>query len=279
MFGGTPSNLAISVMNGCNVEVLAGVNLPMLIKLASVREGQTLEQAVLQAQDAGENMFMSRAGFFPRDVANQKANNRACEVTDQGTDAALADNHLSRDLTIVNRKGCTRARQPNSFNVVTATTRRHGHQGRRNRWRQLDHGDFDSGRGEGFRYPRKPQPDRRPKKFSRACRVVKTNSARKSRWSSSERGRASSRGEAFSMRQTATIFLPSPWRSGDYKVSLSSQTGGRRQNLHILLHLPWRAPAAPVFPETQQTPVFGRFNYPEPFRGWFTKPAVQVGKG
>jgi PTS system mannose-specific IIA component len=53
MFGGTPSNLAISVMNGGNVEVLAGVNLPMLIKLASVREGHTLEQAVLQAQDAG----------------------------------------------------------------------------------------------------------------------------------------------------------------------------------------------------------------------------------
>ncbi len=53
MFGGTPSNLAISVMNGGNVEVLAGVNLPMLIKLASVRDSATLEQAVLQAQDAG----------------------------------------------------------------------------------------------------------------------------------------------------------------------------------------------------------------------------------
>ncbi len=53
MFGGTPSNLAISVMNGGKVEVLAGVNLPMLIKLASVRESQPLEQAVLQAQDAG----------------------------------------------------------------------------------------------------------------------------------------------------------------------------------------------------------------------------------
>ena len=53
MFGGTPSNLAISVMNGTNIEVLAGVNLPMLIKLASVRDCQTLEQAVLQAQDAG----------------------------------------------------------------------------------------------------------------------------------------------------------------------------------------------------------------------------------
>jgi PTS system mannose-specific IIA component len=53
MFGGTPSNLAISVMNGGKVEVLAGVNLPMLIKLASVRDTQPLEQAVQQAQDAG----------------------------------------------------------------------------------------------------------------------------------------------------------------------------------------------------------------------------------
>jgi len=53
MFGGTPSNLAISVMNGGKVEVLAGVNLPMLIKLASVRDSQPLDQAVLQAQDAG----------------------------------------------------------------------------------------------------------------------------------------------------------------------------------------------------------------------------------
>ena len=53
MFGGTPSNLAISVMEGSNVDVVAGINLPMLIKLASVREDATLEQAVVQAQDAG----------------------------------------------------------------------------------------------------------------------------------------------------------------------------------------------------------------------------------
>lgn len=53
MFGGTPSNLAISVMEGSHVDVVAGINLPMLIKLASVREEATLEQAVLQAQDAG----------------------------------------------------------------------------------------------------------------------------------------------------------------------------------------------------------------------------------
>jgi mannose PTS system EIIA component len=53
MFGGTPSNLAISVMNGGAIEVVAGINLPMLIKLASVRDVSTLNQAVTQAQDAG----------------------------------------------------------------------------------------------------------------------------------------------------------------------------------------------------------------------------------
>lgn len=53
MFGGTPSNLAISVMNDAHVEVVAGINLPMLIKLASVRDNCGLEQAVIQAQEAG----------------------------------------------------------------------------------------------------------------------------------------------------------------------------------------------------------------------------------
>jgi PTS system mannose-specific IIA component len=53
MFGGTPSNLAISVMDSAKVDVVAGINLPMLIKLASVREDSTLDQAVIQAQDAG----------------------------------------------------------------------------------------------------------------------------------------------------------------------------------------------------------------------------------
>ncbi len=53
MFGGTPSNLAISVMERANVEVIAGVNLPMLIKLASVRGNETLAEAVASAQEAG----------------------------------------------------------------------------------------------------------------------------------------------------------------------------------------------------------------------------------
>jgi PTS system mannose-specific IIA component len=53
MFGGTPSNLAISIMDKGRIEVIAGVNLPMLIKLASVRESETLENAVASAQEAG----------------------------------------------------------------------------------------------------------------------------------------------------------------------------------------------------------------------------------
>ncbi len=53
MFGGTPSNLAISVMNRDSIEVLAGMNLPMLIKLVSIRGVLPLSQAVLQAQEAG----------------------------------------------------------------------------------------------------------------------------------------------------------------------------------------------------------------------------------
>jgi PTS system mannose-specific IIA component len=53
MFGGTPSNLAISVMEQAKVEVIAGVNLPMLIKLASIRGECELEEAISQAQEAG----------------------------------------------------------------------------------------------------------------------------------------------------------------------------------------------------------------------------------
>ncbi len=53
MFGGTPSNLAISAMEVARIDVVAGFNLPMLIKLASVRETATLSEAATQAQEAG----------------------------------------------------------------------------------------------------------------------------------------------------------------------------------------------------------------------------------
>lgn len=53
MFGGTPSNLAISIMENAKVEVIAGINLPMLIKLASVRVVSTMEEAINAAQESG----------------------------------------------------------------------------------------------------------------------------------------------------------------------------------------------------------------------------------
>ena len=53
MFGSTPSNLAISVMTSPDIEVVAGINLPMLVKLATVRGEVPMEEAVVQAQDAG----------------------------------------------------------------------------------------------------------------------------------------------------------------------------------------------------------------------------------
>jgi PTS system mannose-specific IIA component len=53
MFGGTPSNLAISIMEQAKVEVISGANLPMLIKLASIRATDTLHNAALGAQEAG----------------------------------------------------------------------------------------------------------------------------------------------------------------------------------------------------------------------------------
>jgi PTS system mannose-specific IIA component len=53
MFGGTPSNLAISCMSRPKVEVLARINLPMLVKLAKVREERSLPDAIAMAQEAG----------------------------------------------------------------------------------------------------------------------------------------------------------------------------------------------------------------------------------
>jgi len=53
MFGGTPSNLAISTMQEGKVEIIAGVNLPMLIKLTSVRKTETISNALKAAQEAG----------------------------------------------------------------------------------------------------------------------------------------------------------------------------------------------------------------------------------
>jgi PTS system mannose-specific IIA component len=68
MFGGTPSNLAISIMDRARVEVIAGINLPMLIKLASLREKADLARAVDQAQEAGRK-YINVASTLLKDNA------------------------------------------------------------------------------------------------------------------------------------------------------------------------------------------------------------------
>jgi PTS system mannose-specific IIA component len=65
MFGGTPSNLAISMMSRDGVEVLSGVNLPMLVKLAKVRSAQTLTECVECAQTAGRKYIAAASHVLP----------------------------------------------------------------------------------------------------------------------------------------------------------------------------------------------------------------------
>ena len=67
MFGGTPSNLAISIMDKANVEVIAGVNLPMLIKLASVRQNASLAEAARDAQEAGRKYINIASRLLTQD--------------------------------------------------------------------------------------------------------------------------------------------------------------------------------------------------------------------
>ena len=67
MFGGTPSNLAISIMDKGPIEVIAGVNLPMLVKLASVRGDQPLKKAVAAGCEAARK-YISVASTLLQDA-------------------------------------------------------------------------------------------------------------------------------------------------------------------------------------------------------------------
>ncbi len=67
MFGGTPSNLAISTMDKANVEVIAGVNLPMLIKLASVRKTESLAKTATSGQEAGRKYINIASQLLTQD--------------------------------------------------------------------------------------------------------------------------------------------------------------------------------------------------------------------
>ena len=68
LFGGTPSNLAISLMQACKVEVIAGINLPMLIRLAGARKSLDVTAAVVAARDAGRNYITIASEFLGQDA-------------------------------------------------------------------------------------------------------------------------------------------------------------------------------------------------------------------
>ena len=75
MFGGTPSNLAISIMSEAKVDVIAGVNLPMLIKFASIRETESLTAAVASVQEAGRK-YINVASSLLSDMPAERAKDR-----------------------------------------------------------------------------------------------------------------------------------------------------------------------------------------------------------
>lgn len=64
LFGGTPSNLAISLMQAGRVEVIAGINLPMLIRLAKARECMSVTDAAIAARDAGRNYITMASEYL-----------------------------------------------------------------------------------------------------------------------------------------------------------------------------------------------------------------------
>ena len=75
LFGGTPSNLAISLLDTGRVEVIAGINLPMLIRLAGARKSMNVVDAVNAAQTAGRNYIAVASEFLGQDLASAR---KAC---------------------------------------------------------------------------------------------------------------------------------------------------------------------------------------------------------
>lgn len=72
LFGGTPSNLAISLLDAGRVEVIAGINLPMLIRLAGARKAMNVVDAVAAAQQAGRNYITVASEFLGQNEGGLK---------------------------------------------------------------------------------------------------------------------------------------------------------------------------------------------------------------
>ncbi|HKT86665.1 MAG TPA: PTS sugar transporter subunit IIA [Novosphingobium sp.] len=68
LFGGTPSNLAISLMQAGKIEVIAGINLPMLIRLAKARRCMSVHDAAVAARDAGRNYITIASEYLGQDA-------------------------------------------------------------------------------------------------------------------------------------------------------------------------------------------------------------------
>lgn len=68
LFGGTPSNLAISLMRAGEIEVIAGINLPMLIRLAGARKTMKVTEAVAAAREAGRNYITVASEFLGQEA-------------------------------------------------------------------------------------------------------------------------------------------------------------------------------------------------------------------
>ena len=69
MFGGTPSNLAHSLLEGHDIEIIAGMNIPLLIKLVSVRNTKPLREAVLLAQEAAKKYIQVASHILKEPIA------------------------------------------------------------------------------------------------------------------------------------------------------------------------------------------------------------------
>jgi mannose PTS system EIIA component len=128
MFGGTPSNLAISIMDKAKIEVIAGINLPMLIKLASLRQNETLANAVRGAQEAGR-----KRSFWPT-----PADGRFGRIGRRDRAAKL--HHLQSTRASCPRGGAVREAG------LRVPVRGHGEEERDHRLGPLDHGPDDAGR-------------------------------------------------------------------------------------------------------------------------------------
>ncbi len=68
LFGGTPSNLAISLLKPGKIEVIAGINLPMLIRLAGARKDMDIAAAAAAARDAGRNYITIASEFLGQEI-------------------------------------------------------------------------------------------------------------------------------------------------------------------------------------------------------------------